>query len=68
MPLNLARTLLERFTATMKPTISRHLARPAARFSKTPATIRHGGRALGADTEAVLREIGYTPEEIARLT
>ena len=43
-------------------------ARPAARFSETPATIRHGGRALGADTEAVLREIGYTPEEIARLT
>jgi crotonobetainyl-CoA:carnitine CoA-transferase CaiB-like acyl-CoA transferase len=42
-------------------------ARPAARFSETPASIRHGGRSLGADTEAVLAEIGYGAEEIARL-
>ena len=42
-------------------------ARPAARFSVTPASIRHGGRALGADTEAVLAEIGYSATEIAAL-
>ena len=42
-------------------------ARPAARFSATPATIRHGGPALGADTGAVLSEIGYSASEIAAL-
>ena len=42
-------------------------ARPAARFSRTPAAIRHGGQALGADTEAVLAEIGYSAAEIAVL-
>ena len=42
-------------------------ARPAARFSGTPATIRHGGRALGADTETVLAELGYSDAEIAAL-
>lgn len=42
-------------------------ARPAARFSATPATIRHGGPALGADTEAVLGELGYSREEIESL-
>jgi crotonobetainyl-CoA:carnitine CoA-transferase CaiB-like acyl-CoA transferase len=43
-------------------------ARPAARFSVTPASIRHGGRALGADTSAVLAELGFDAEEIAALT
>ena len=43
-------------------------ARPAARFSVTPATIRHGGRALGADTASVLSELGYSEAEIAALT
>ena len=42
-------------------------ARPATRFSRTPAAIRHGGQALGADTEAVLAEIGYSAAEIAVL-
>jgi crotonobetainyl-CoA:carnitine CoA-transferase CaiB-like acyl-CoA transferase len=42
-------------------------ARPAARFSATPAAIRHGGPALGADTEAVLDELGYSREEIDSL-
>jgi crotonobetainyl-CoA:carnitine CoA-transferase CaiB-like acyl-CoA transferase len=30
---------------------------PLARLSRTPAHVRHAGRALGADTEAVLREL-----------
>ena len=42
-------------------------ARPAARFSVTPAAIRHGGRALGADTDTVLSELGYSAGEIAAL-
>ena len=43
-------------------------ARPAARFSGTPATIRHGGRALGADTASVLAELGYSAADIAALS
>jgi crotonobetainyl-CoA:carnitine CoA-transferase CaiB-like acyl-CoA transferase len=31
---------------------------PVARLSATPARLRHPGRQLGADTEAVLRELG----------
>jgi crotonobetainyl-CoA:carnitine CoA-transferase CaiB-like acyl-CoA transferase len=42
-------------------------ARPAARFSVTPATIRHGGPALGEHTEAVLSELGYSVAEITAL-
>lgn len=42
-------------------------AQPAARFSVTPATIRHGGPALGEHTEAVLSELGYSAAEIAAL-
>ncbi len=37
------------------------------RMSKTPGAIRHTGRALGADTDAVLGELGYPPGEVARL-
>jgi crotonobetainyl-CoA:carnitine CoA-transferase CaiB-like acyl-CoA transferase len=37
-------------------------ARPAARFSATPAKIRRGGPALGEHTEEVLAEIGYQEE------
>ena len=43
-------------------------ARPAARFSGTPATIRHGGPALGEQTHQVLAELGYTPADIDALT
>jgi crotonobetainyl-CoA:carnitine CoA-transferase CaiB-like acyl-CoA transferase len=43
-------------------------ARPAARFSETPATIRHGGPALGEQTEEVLAELGFSPAGIAALT
>jgi crotonobetainyl-CoA:carnitine CoA-transferase CaiB-like acyl-CoA transferase len=42
-------------------------ARPAARFSETPAAIRHGGPALGAQTEEVLAELGYSEVEIEGL-
>ena len=42
-------------------------ARPAARFSVTPATIRHGGPGLGQHTEAILSELGYSAAEIAAL-
>jgi crotonobetainyl-CoA:carnitine CoA-transferase CaiB-like acyl-CoA transferase len=40
-------------------------ARPAARFSETPARIRWGGAALGANTAEVLGELGYTEADIA---
>ena len=42
-------------------------ARPAARFSRTPAEIRRGAPALGQDGEAILAEIGYSPADIDRL-
>jgi crotonobetainyl-CoA:carnitine CoA-transferase CaiB-like acyl-CoA transferase len=42
-------------------------SRAAARFSKTPPSIRQGAPALGEHTEAVLGEIGYSEGEIARL-
>jgi crotonobetainyl-CoA:carnitine CoA-transferase CaiB-like acyl-CoA transferase len=37
------------------------------RLSATPGCIRHTGRALGQDTDAVLSELGYTAEEVSRL-
>jgi crotonobetainyl-CoA:carnitine CoA-transferase CaiB-like acyl-CoA transferase len=42
-------------------------ARPAARFSETPATIRHGGPALGEQTAEVLGELGFSGAEIEAL-
>ncbi|HEU0154760.1 MAG TPA: CoA transferase [Stellaceae bacterium] len=42
-------------------------ARPAARFSATPAEIRHGAPGLGEHTREILAEIGYSPAEIATL-
>ena len=38
-----------------------------SRLSETPGEIRHAGRAHGADTDAVLAELGVTPDELARL-
>ena len=40
---------------------------PVVRLSETPGAIRFTGRALGADTRAVLAELGRSAEEIARL-
>lgn len=42
-------------------------ARPPARFSATPATIRYPAPALDADTDAVLALLGYGEAEIAEL-
>ena len=42
-------------------------ARPAARFSVTPAEIRHGAPVLGQDTDSILSELGYSAAEIAAL-
>jgi crotonobetainyl-CoA:carnitine CoA-transferase CaiB-like acyl-CoA transferase len=37
------------------------------RLSKTPGSIRSTGRELGEDTEAILSELGYADNDIARL-
>ena len=37
------------------------------RMSATPGEVRHAGRALGEDTDAVLAELGYSTEQIAEL-
>jgi crotonobetainyl-CoA:carnitine CoA-transferase CaiB-like acyl-CoA transferase len=37
------------------------------RMSETPGEIRHAGRALGEDTDAILTELGFTAERIAEL-
>ena len=42
-------------------------ARPAARFSATPASIRFGGPALGEHTASILEELGYSQTDIAAL-
>lgn len=42
-------------------------ARTPARFAGTPVAAPGPARRLGADTEAVLAEAGYAPEEIAAL-
>jgi crotonobetainyl-CoA:carnitine CoA-transferase CaiB-like acyl-CoA transferase len=40
---------------------------PVVRLSDTPGAIRFTGRPLGADTRAVLAELGRSEAEIARL-
>lgn len=40
---------------------------PAARFDRTPSTIRKLAPMLGADNESILSELGYGVEDIERL-
>jgi len=42
--------------------------RPAARFDQTPSDFRSTAPFLGADNESLLTEIGYSTEDVARLT
>ncbi len=42
------------------------MPRPAARFDRTPATIREMAHALGADSAAILSELGYDADQIAQ--
>ena len=37
-----------------------------AKFSRTPGKVRHLGQAKGAATDEVLRDLGYTEDDIAR--
>jgi len=41
--------------------------RPAARFSRTPATVAASLSTKGADTDAILAELGHNPDDIAQL-
>jgi crotonobetainyl-CoA:carnitine CoA-transferase CaiB-like acyl-CoA transferase len=43
------------------------MPRPAARFDRTPSTIRAMAPILGADSAALLAELGYSANDIARL-
>jgi crotonobetainyl-CoA:carnitine CoA-transferase CaiB-like acyl-CoA transferase len=59
---------MEIVVETGHPTAGRlRQSRPAARFSRTPAGIRHGAPRLGEHTEEILREIGYSAAEVAAL-
>ena len=42
-------------------------ARPPGRFDRTPSRIRRGAPLLGEHTDEILREIGYTAADIARM-
>jgi crotonobetainyl-CoA:carnitine CoA-transferase CaiB-like acyl-CoA transferase len=44
------------------------MPRPAARFDRTPAGVRELAPLLGADNAAILGEVGYSADDIARLT
>lgn len=43
------------------------MPRAAARFDRTPAGVRELAPALGADNAAILSELGYSADDIARL-
>ena len=40
---------------------------PAPRFSRTPSSVDHGAREVGADTDGVLSAMGFETQEITRL-
>jgi crotonobetainyl-CoA:carnitine CoA-transferase CaiB-like acyl-CoA transferase len=44
------------------------MPRPAARFDRTPAGVRELAPLLGADNAAILGELGYSADAIARFT
>ena len=37
---------------------------PVPRMSRTPGSIRHAGPALGSSTAGVLRELGFSDDEV----
>lgn len=56
------------FTTLHDPELGRlRMQNVLFRLSATPGAIRWAGRPHGADTEAVLTELGLTPEELAAL-
>lgn len=58
---------MEMLTEITDPELGRVIMMaPAVRLSRTPGEVRFPGRHLGADTRAVLEELGYDPHEIAR--
>jgi crotonobetainyl-CoA:carnitine CoA-transferase CaiB-like acyl-CoA transferase len=59
---------LELVVETEHPAAGRlRQARPAARFSRTAAGIRHGAPGLGEHNEEILAELGYSDAEMAGL-
>lgn len=40
---------------------------PAPRFSRTPSEVSHKAPEIGADTPAVLRELGFPDREVQQL-
>jgi crotonobetainyl-CoA:carnitine CoA-transferase CaiB-like acyl-CoA transferase len=60
---------MEIVVETEHPTAGRlRQTRPAARFSRTPAGIRHGAPGLGEHTQQILADLGYSAAEIAELS
>lgn len=43
-------------------------AAPAPRFSRTPSRIKHGPHAPGRDTQQVLKAMGFSDDDISKLT
>ena len=43
------------------------LTGPAVKFSRTPTRVRHASRSLGADTDAVLAELGLDEDAVSKL-
>jgi crotonobetainyl-CoA:carnitine CoA-transferase CaiB-like acyl-CoA transferase len=61
-----ARDMIVRMTAGFAQPVP--MANVVPRFSRTPGAVRHAGPELGADTDAVLREVAEcSPGEIAAL-
>lgn len=63
-PHNLARNMVVEVDSPVGPVKQIGVA---PKLSKTPGHVRHTGPVLGQHTEAILTELGYTPERIAEL-